>query len=224
MKLSKRLKQIDSMVTAEYEHIWDCCCDHGFLGAALLNRQAGAKIHFVDIVPELMVNLTQKLTRFYRHLNTWQTHCIDVSLLPLSQHDGNHLVIIAGIGGDLMSDLVKHISKSHPDLDIEFLLCPVHHLVEMRQSLAELNLSLKAESLIEENGRYYEVIHVTNSAKAFNPISLTGELFWQTDCAMQARTNQQYLNKKLKHYMRIQAGNNASVNHIITAYQQLMPE
>ncbi|HTG55937.1 MAG TPA: SAM-dependent methyltransferase, partial [Niabella sp.] len=50
---------------AGYTHIWDCCCDHGLLGAALLSRQAAAHIHFVDIVPELMHELKNKLQRFF---------------------------------------------------------------------------------------------------------------------------------------------------------------
>lgn len=59
MKLSKRLQQIDHMVKHGYDHIWDCCCDHGFLGASLLEREAAAHIHFVDIVPELINNVTK---------------------------------------------------------------------------------------------------------------------------------------------------------------------
>ncbi|HSC68256.1 MAG TPA: SAM-dependent methyltransferase, partial [Cellvibrio sp.] len=57
LKLGKRLQQIELMVTANYDHIWDCCCDHGLLGAALLARKAAPHIHFVDIVPELMRKL-----------------------------------------------------------------------------------------------------------------------------------------------------------------------
>lgn len=64
LKLNKRLKQIEQMVTSDYTHIWDCCCDHGFLGAALLSRQAAMNIHFVDIVPELMDKLEKNCTNF----------------------------------------------------------------------------------------------------------------------------------------------------------------
>ncbi|MDX2422429.1 MAG: SAM-dependent methyltransferase, partial [Amphritea sp.] len=48
MKLSKRLTQIEQLVAPGYTHIWDCCCDHGLLGAALLARHSDAQIHFVD--------------------------------------------------------------------------------------------------------------------------------------------------------------------------------
>ena len=71
LKLSKRLTHIDHMVTSDYTHIWDCCCDHGFLGASLLSRQAAPNIHFVDIVPELMTKIESKLQQFY--LNSLST-------------------------------------------------------------------------------------------------------------------------------------------------------
>jgi hypothetical protein len=57
LKLGKRLKQIESMVTSDYTHICDCCCDNGLLGAALVSRHAAPHIHFVDVVPELMREL-----------------------------------------------------------------------------------------------------------------------------------------------------------------------
>ena len=101
LKLSNRLQEIEQMVTTQYNHIWDCCCDHGLLGCALLARQANENIlnniHFVDIVPEIMAQLDNKLHRFYSNL-AWETHCQDVTKLPLAKYDGNQLIIIAGIG------------------------------------------------------------------------------------------------------------------------------
>ena len=110
------------MVTAQYDHIWDCCCDHGLLGAALLARSAAPSIHFVDIVPELMRELENKLHRFHpknaQSNSQWQTHCIDASSLPLQKFSGKHLVIIAGVGGDLMTDLVREIYQKNPTSNI----------------------------------------------------------------------------------------------------------
>ena len=54
MKLSKRLNAINSLITQSYDIVWDCCCDHGFLGMALLERGIAKQINFVDIIPELM--------------------------------------------------------------------------------------------------------------------------------------------------------------------------
>ncbi|MDD1794787.1 tRNA (adenine(22)-N(1))-methyltransferase TrmK [Enterovibrio sp. ZSDZ42] len=220
MKLSKRLKHIEQMVTSRYTHIWDCCCDHGFLGAALLKRNAADKVHFVDIVPNLMVTLETHLNRLYPDVSSqWQTHCIDVATLPLVDYQGTHLVIIAGVGGDLMNEFVSAIHRSHPDMEIDFLLCPVHHQFVLREKLIEMAFSLKDEVLVEDNQRFYEIILVSNRTNEQAPVSPVGEKIWHAYCDDQAHITQRYLTKSLAHYSRIQRGNAAIGGHIIEAYQ-----
>lgn len=228
MKLNKRLKQIEHMVTNDYTHIWDCCCDHGFLGAALLSRQAAEHVHFVDIVPELMAELDDKLQRFYANsLSTWQTHCLDVAKLPLAQYQGKHLVIIAGVGGDLMKGFISSICQKHPQLELDFLLCPVHHQFALRQHLISLDFSLQREILVEENKRFYEVLLVSSNKNQgnsnSNKISAVGEDIWHATTPQQTEVVSAYLNKTLTHYQRIQQGQNHEVEHILKAYQAVQP-
>lgn len=207
------------MVTTEYNHIWDCCCDHGFLGASLLSQQAAPNIHFVDIVPELITSVERKLQQFYQNAcSDWQTHCIDVAKLPLKQYQGKHLVIIAGIGADLMSQFINDIHLKHPKLDIDFLLCPVNQQYTLREKLIALNFSLKNEILVEDNRRYYEVILVSSKSDSNRPISSIGHNIWQSADAKQARVVKQYLEKTLNHYRRVQQGNTENVDDIISVY------
>ena len=213
------------MVTAEYDHIWDCCCDHGFLGAALLSRDLGADIHFVDIVPELMTQLENKLEKFYpqsAEKNRWKTHCIDVAKLPLLQYKGKHLVVIAGVGGDLMMEFINGIYAQYQDVDIDFLLCPVHHQFALRQRLIELDFGLKNEVLVEENKRFYEVIYVSAKKEFNQEVSIVGNNIWKNETEQQAKIIRKYLHKTLSHYQRIQQGNTQNVQHIIDAYQNIM--
>lgn len=225
MKLGKRLKKIDAMVTAKYDHIWDCCCDHGLLGAALFARQAAPHIHFVDIVPELMLELENKLDRFYPKTaepnSQWRVHCMDVAALPLAEFNGKHLVIIAGIGGDLMTELVTQIYQKNPELDIDFLLCPVHHQFTLRQQLIQFDFSLKTETLIIENRRFYEILlisTVNKSNSTLSPISPVGNFIWQSNTPAQAKIAADYLKKTLDHYKRVQLSRDTEVQHIIDAY------
>ena len=222
------------MTPTNYEHIWDCCCDHGFLGASLLSRQTAPNIHFVDIVPELIDTLKHKLQRFYADSSVvWTAQCINVKELPLAQHQGKHLVIIAGIGGDLMIELVSGIYRNNPTIDIDFLLCPVHHQFNLRKQLIALNFSLKDEVLIEENKRFYEILFVSTARHqasnecskntSYQPISPIGDKMWKTDSSEQEKTIKKYLNKTLNHYQRIQQGNKSSTSDIaaiIEAYQK----
>ena len=227
MKLGKRLKHIESMVTSDYSHIWDCCCDHGLLGSALLDRHAAPHIHFVDIVPKLMSELENKLQRFYPNPpSNWQIHCLDVAALPIEQYkEGKNLVIIAGVGGDLMTQFVNAIHKSHPATNIDFLLCPVYHQFALRQQLIQLEFNLINEILVEENKRFYEILLVstpTNTDEKQSKISPVGELIWQSDSVEQAKNTMNYLNKTLNHFQRKQEGNNADIQHIIDAYRSVI--
>lgn len=231
IKLGKRLTKIDSMVTEQYDHIWDCCCDHGLLGTVLLSRQAAPHIHFVDVVPDLIYKLENKLAHFYPHESgsnpgaQWQVHCMDVSALPLHQLSGKHLVIIAGVGGDLMTEFVKAIFQKNPTANIDFLLCPVHHQFTLRQQLIEYNFRLQTETLVAENNRFYEVLLVSSTGSSnttASTISPVGSLIWQNNNPEQAAIASAYLHNILTHHQRMQLNPNTDVQHIITAYSAII--
>lgn len=209
------------MVTESYDHIWDCCCDHGFLGAALLDRQAAQHIHFVDIVPGLIAKVESNLQRFYPDSSSrWFTHCLDVAKLPLNNFPGKHLIIIAGVGGDLMSLFVESIHRDNPDTEIDFLLCPVNHQFTLRQSLISLNYRMKDEVLIEDNRRYYEMILVTSDSSSA-PVHPVGDKLWQFESKEYQNVATQYRQSTIRHYQRIQAGKSQDVKHIIDAYSEV---
>lgn len=260
MKISQRLQQINSMISGHYDHIWDCCCDHGLLGMLLLERSAARHVHFVDCVPSLMQALELRLQRFfpaeisglnpnlaphsdpdlnpdlnpdidpqsnpepnsnlYRHTQ-WQVHCLDVAALPLAQTrvQDKQLIIIAGVGGELLVELVRAILVQHPQRHLEFILCPVHHNYYVRQSLTALGLGLKSEHLLEENQRFYEILHVTTIAAPNGlPITATGSLIWQTLDEASLQRAQRYLSQVIGHYQRMPA--HKQTPEIIRAYQQ----
>ncbi len=200
MKLGRRLQQLSDHVSRPYTHIWDCCCDHGLLGMDLLQRKMADTVHFVDIVPSLMAQVeTQLHLHFPGESSNWCIYCMDVAHAPFvldSQHDLDILIIIAGVGGDLMVELLKAISAKYPDIACEFLLCPVHHQNKVRQTLIDLEFGLLAETLVEENGRYYEILHVTKSA--YQPLSLIGSQMWD----LSRQQDQNYLAKVVQHYQR----------------------
>ena len=199
-----------------YSHIWDCCCDHGQLGMALLARRAAQRVHFVDLVPALMREVEANLQRFFGQLpeNSWQVHCADVARLQLPA-GGRQLVIIAGVGGDLLIELVAALLKAHPGQALEFILCPVRQHYQVRKALAELKLGLVAESLLQENKRFYEVIHVsTTAAQAISPV---GSLMWD----LQQAEHRDYLQRTLGHYQRMRQ-HGSGVAEVISAYQALL--
>jgi len=209
MKINKRLLSLSEMVVEPYELVWDCCCDHGLLGIKILTDNMVKNVNFVDVVPDIINQLERKLTTYGHHLPNdahWQTLCQDVAQLPLldrykvNTNQTNQLVIISGIGGELMIDILTSLMSHYAGLNIDFLLCPVQHTYKLRSALIELNFKLKQEKLVIENNRGYELM-IVSQVKGTS-ISVTGNQLWQPQ-----QEHARYLYKLIKHYQRIVAAN-----------------
>ena len=223
MKLSPRLTQLIDMVEHHYDHIWDCCCDHGFLGEALLEHQAHSTIHFVDIVPELIEQLEQRLLTSTYMPQRWNTHCLDVSRLPLDQHSGKHLVIIAGVGGELTAEFIQTLQAKFAHLAVDFLLCPVHHHFTLRQALIKQNMHCIDEVLVEDNRRFYELLLVSSDKTTFDQVTPVGAKLWQSVCPVHSQVIERYWHKTMRHYQRIAQGSPEKAGPILEAYQSVKP-
>lgn len=199
MKLSTRLDTIKNKIPAHYDHIWDCCCDHGQLGMALFASHPHSVIHFVDVVDSLMIDLEAQLNKFAADISSqWQVHCMDVAQLPLVS-DAKNVMIIAGVGGDLLIELVRSIQQRHQETDLTFILCPVLHNHRVRRELSEMGFGLISETLVKENKRFYEVLHVSN--RAARPLHSIGDEMWD----LNNTEHQEYLHKTIAHYKRMEA-------------------
>lgn len=221
VKMGHRLQQIQSMIRRRYTHIWDCCCDHGLLGLNLLNEQTAQTVHFVDVVPELLKQIEQILHNYWQEdKQGWQVHCVDAGELPLEQFSVNpltdkHLIIIAGIGGDLMIKLLQSLQRLHAEYHVEYLLCPVHHNYKVRQFLIANEFALLNERLVFENRRGYEILHV--SIDAAEPLSPVGSIMWD----FSNPSHLDYLQRTIAHYQRIAKSPSMDVTNIIAQYRSL---
>ncbi len=244
------------MVKGQYSVVWDTCCDHGQLGASLLKRYRNAgeglgleenvdksqTINFVDIGPEIIQELNNNLQTYFGPPNStvipvsWQTYCMSTTELPLKSSQYPQLIIIAGVGGDLMSDMVDAILKRCPQLDLHFLLCPVHHQTTLRKTLRQHKCTLLEESLVMENKRVYECILVSSdngrvdtnkkvdSAYKTNPVSLIGEAIWQIKSEKEHVVALNYASKRFGHYKRTLAGMNQNDSPAIEEAQFLLEQ
>ena len=213
MKISKRLQAIDSLVTKNYQHIWDCCCDHGQLGMTLLKRGAAEQQHFVDRVPSIMAQLRRTLEQQLPVQQQWRVHTLDVFELPLDEVaiEQSQLIIIAGVGGEQTLCMVEHLLAKFPGHNLEFLLCPLRHQYKLRAALQKLPLALHNEILIKENKWYYEIIHLRKShddcTESGSPIQARGSLMWHNATALQHN----YLLQTIGHYQRMLKNTKVSI-------------
>ena len=149
VKLGKRLQAIEKMVNDEYDHIWDCCCDHGLLGFQLLENNKAKHLHFVDVVAPLMLEIETKLQRFYQGESLCSVHCLDAAKLPLTEYaDEKHLIIIAGVGGELVIHLLRSLLPLTLLMNVEFILSPVHHNYQLSTFLHKQQCYLIDEKIV----------------------------------------------------------------------------
>jgi len=220
MKL--RLDRLHNMISREYAHIWDCCCDHGLLGTALLNSHSRSMLHFVDNVAPIISQLRQQLLSEHgQYQERYRLYCMDAGRVQLAKTQDKQLVILAGVGGDLCAELVVNILTANPEANVDLLLNPVHHSYKLRRQLQQLELTCLNELLIEENQRFYEALLVTKRQKGQALVSATGTGIWQANNPTELAVCQRYLAKLISHYQRMCQGTNPQAKLMLEAYQQL---
>lgn len=186
---SKRLQLIADMVDGDYSHIWDCCCDHGLLGFEIMQRLS-AQVHFVDCEKQLTDALQLRLEAYSGESSQWQVHCEDVGRMALPE-EPNQLVIIAGVGGDTCIEMVQSLLERYPDHCLDFMLCPVRQLELVRFSLASSAVGLLCDALVEERGRYYEVLYLRQNHS--RSLGVIAQDMWQPHNASHRR----YIEKRI---------------------------
>ncbi len=202
-QLGKRLNEIFELIkqaqeNALYHSIWDCCCDHGYLGINVLNENLCEKLFFVDQLPHIINQLTDKLRRFYpaEYSAKYDLIAADAGNLSFdSQY--RHLVVLAGVGGEVTIKIINTIECNHPDVQIDYIFCPNSKQSVLREYLATQNFSLFSERLVSENKRYYEIIYIQGKAIENSRVGELSRV--PVNCKLwdQDNTDHQYYLKKI---------------------------
>ncbi len=196
--LGVRLQAIFSLVVEQqkkdpYTTIWDCCCDHGYLGLKFLSENLCEKVIFVDQVPHIIEQLKPRLDGF--NSDQYELIAADASELSFSRQK-RHLLIIAGVGGECTVDIISAIEGNNPGVHIDYIFCPSTSQKELRKYLMAKNFGVAFESIVCENKRYYEMLYVKNRAAAdeLPCVSETCTAWDENDAG-----HQQYLSKLALH-------------------------
>jgi tRNA (adenine22-N1)-methyltransferase len=215
LKIGKRLSQLDAAIKQRYTIIWDCCCDHGFLGMSLLQRNAAKTVYFVDVLKQPMKQLTEKLQQNFPIPDfSWKVFCCDLKSVEIPQQN-NQLFIIAGVGGDKIIEFVKSIFSKTKTLQADFLICSVHGNYRVRELFIELGYKLVDETIIQENKRFYELIYVSKNSQ--NEISNTGSIMWDWS----NQEHQEYLDKTISHFEKKAQANPRLFANLLQDYKKL---
>lgn len=189
-----------------YEVIWDCCCDHGYLGMKILQENLCGQVCFVDQVASITAQVSAVLERHMAHIEPVRRPVLSADAGALVLAPGRrHLLILAGIGGLLASKIIAAVRAGNPGATLDFLCCPATTQYDLREYLARSELGLRREASVVERRRLYEILLVSSAGAGLPRVTLTGAC-WRADDPQHLA----YLRKLHRHYVAQSQGRAAA--------------
>ena len=159
-KLSERLKIIASFVP-QGKSICDVGTDHGYLPAALYLSGKYKKVTATDIREKPLKNARNNLER----LGVKGVELVLCDGLSGVEAQNAEVVIIAGMGGDVISGIMENCSYKEQSV---FILQPMTAADTLREYLAKTGFAVIEERAISENKKIYSVMKAVYDGKKRN--------------------------------------------------------
>jgi tRNA A22 N-methylase len=204
--LSVRFKALQKH-WVNHKHVWDIGCDHGLLGLSFVAYESVQKVHLVDPSGPVIENLKKKLEDSY--ITKGKILIIHSKGQELKIESLSNCIFIAGMGGKEIGEIV---TKLLPQLDSSsrIVISPHRKILELRELLGQLPVSLISEEVIFENEQYYQILCL--SPELGRKVPSFGEEMWESE------VGRRYLEHQLKHFgPHTDEASKAYVNFLMTS-------
>ncbi len=152
-KLPTRLLAITQYIDCN-DHVADIGSDHGLL-PLFLAEQNQAYIYASDNKKGPYERLKKELSKSAKPVNV----ALSDGLFELPTNIDT--LVIAGMGGELIASILSN-GQEHLDHIKKLILVPHGQEQELRQVISYLGFSIQDEQVIEEDGKFYELIYALN--------------------------------------------------------------
>ena len=154
--LSLRLKAVKETVK-KCRKVADIGCDHGYVPIALVSGGIAESAICCDINkgPLTAADYNIKMAGLEGRIETR----LSDGLHNITTDDGVDAIVIAGMGGRLMSDILIS-EKDKLEGVKQMVLQPQSELFLIRKAVRELSFHIESERFLKDMGKYYTVIDV----------------------------------------------------------------
>ncbi len=159
VKLSPRMQAIADM--ADGKVAADIGCDHAFVSINLIKEKGFEKVIAMD-VRKGPLEIAGKNISLYDVEDKIDIRLSD-GFEKLSENEAD-TAIIAGMGGELMVDILKR-GKIHTDNDIALILQPQSEPEKVRKYILDIGYKIHDEVMLIDDGKYYVVIRADRDNK-----------------------------------------------------------
>lgn len=156
--LSERLRTVADMVT-EGNRVCDVGCDHGFVPIYLIQQKISPKVLAMDL-RKGPLRAAREHVAAYGLEEKIETRLSD-GLHNYKNGEADTLVC-AGMGGGLMMRILSEDREKTASFQ-ELILQPQSEIEKFRRFLRESGLRILDENILEEEGKFYQVIRAVGA-------------------------------------------------------------
>lgn len=162
IKKSKRIEKIVSLIDDKVDNVYDIACDHGYIGISAILSKKTKNVVFADIANDPLNSCKKNVDNLIYENNDLSEDLDNIhvdfrlgdGLNVLSEDENVDTLIIAGIGYDLMIEILEDLDK----YDIKTLILSVQSKVsDFRKYLENNNMNVVADEMIIESCKYYYI-------------------------------------------------------------------
>ncbi len=157
------------------------------MGLSFIDQPAVKQIHLVDPSEDVIKVLKNKLIDSYitkkEFVSVHKLKGQEIILNPESK-----IIFIAGMGGKEIGEIITHLL---PQLSPEdrLVISPHRNILELRKQLHLSDLNLVDETVLKEEGQFYQIICLSKSS--IGPkVSLYGSKIWDGVSGKEYRQHQ----------------------------------
>ncbi len=169
MKMTTRMQEIINF-SKTGEKVCDIGCDHGLIGIELLKNYNVDYVIFSDIVKQPLQSAISNVSE--ANINRSQVDFRVGDGLETILVGEVDTVIITGMGGKTIADILSNDLTKTRSFET-FVLQPTNAEKTLRKWLCENCFVINNETLIEDNGIYYETLLVSKGEAAMSETEMT---------------------------------------------------
>ena len=163
--MDRRLLAIAEEVGLSHR-VLDVGTDHGYLAVYLVEQGLAERAIVSDISSNSLQKAINLIAR--KRLSLKIDSRLGSGLDILRAEDEVDKIVIAGMGGNLISDIVLQRKDFLTDRNILLILQPMQNSEVVRKKLLENHIGIVGERLVKEAGKIYQIIIASLSEKPTN--------------------------------------------------------
>lgn len=172
IRLDERLSAVASLV--DYGTVADVGCDHGKLGFYLLGTDRASKVIATDISAKSLKKASELA---YENDLDMQTRLGD-GLAPVGSGEAD-TVVIAGLGGDVISDILAR-AREEGKRFAHYVLSPNTHPEKVRSEIVKQGHEIVYDGMIECAGKRYTLIKTREGEQEIDDLQIAFGAFYRT--------------------------------------------